>query len=115
MPWRAIDRYAAASAFAMVAHRGHSASGSRETDRRGGRGVGLAVITRWNKVPFSEPVLMAERFAERTLHTVAVALTRYEIQQPNKPSFTTDVAEAFSVKGDKLDSLGIYFDTAPYK
>ena len=77
--------------------------------------MGLAVITRWSKVPFSEPVLMAERFAERTLHTVAVALARYEIQQPNKPSFTTDVAEAFSVKGDKLDSLGIYFDTAPYK
>jgi len=26
---------------------------------------------------------------------------------------TTDVAEAFSVKGDKLDSLAIYFDTTP--
>jgi ketosteroid isomerase-like protein len=45
----------------------------------------------------------------------AVALTRYGIQQPNKPAFTSDVAEVFSVKGDKIDSLGIYFDTAPYK
>jgi ketosteroid isomerase-like protein len=47
--------------------------------------------------------------------TRAVALTRYKIQQPGKPEFTSDVAEVFSVKGDKIDSLGIYFDTAPYK
>ena len=46
----------------------------------------------------------------------AVALTRYEIQQPGgKPPFSSDVAEVFSVEGDKIDSLGIYFDTAPYK
>ena len=32
--------------------------------------------------------------------TRAVALTRYKIQQPDKPEFTSDVAEAFSVKGD---------------
>jgi ketosteroid isomerase-like protein len=47
--------------------------------------------------------------------TCAVALTRYEIQQPGKASFTSDVAEVFSVKGDKIDSLAIYFDTAPYR
>jgi ketosteroid isomerase-like protein len=47
--------------------------------------------------------------------TRAVALTRYVIQQPGKPSFASDVAEVFSVKGDTIDSLGIYFDTAPYK
>jgi ketosteroid isomerase-like protein len=46
----------------------------------------------------------------------AVALTRYEIQQPGgKPPFMSDVAEVFSVKGDKIDSLAIYFDTAPYR
>jgi hypothetical protein len=45
----------------------------------------------------------------------AVALTRYEIQQPGKPEFTSDVAEVFSVKDDTIDSLAIYFDTAPYR
>jgi ketosteroid isomerase-like protein len=45
----------------------------------------------------------------------AVALTRYEIQQPGKPAFMSDVAEVFSVKGEKIDSLAIYFDTAPYR
>jgi ketosteroid isomerase-like protein len=47
--------------------------------------------------------------------TRAVALTRYQIQQPGKPLFTSDVAEVFSVTGGKIDSLGIYFDTAPYR
>jgi ketosteroid isomerase-like protein len=47
--------------------------------------------------------------------TRAVALTRYDIQQPGKPLFTSDVAEVFSVKGEKIDSLAIYFDTAPYR
>jgi ketosteroid isomerase-like protein len=46
----------------------------------------------------------------------AVALTRYEIQQPGgKPSFMSDVAEVFSVNGGRIDSLAIYFDSAPYR
>jgi ketosteroid isomerase-like protein len=45
----------------------------------------------------------------------AVALTRYRIQPPNgAPSFQSDVAEAFTVKNDKIVSFSIYFDTAPY-
>ena len=30
-------------------------------------------------------------------------------------TFTSDVAEVFTVKGDKIDSLAIYFDATPYK
>jgi ketosteroid isomerase-like protein len=45
----------------------------------------------------------------------AVALSRYEILQPGKPAFMSDVAEVLSVKVDKIDSLAIYFDTAPYR
>jgi ketosteroid isomerase-like protein len=44
----------------------------------------------------------------------AVALTHYEIRPPNLPSFTTDVAEVFSVRAGKIQALDIYFDTAPF-
>jgi ketosteroid isomerase-like protein len=44
----------------------------------------------------------------------ACALTRYELQSPTGSSFTSDVAEIFSVKNGKIQSFGIYFDTAPF-
>jgi len=42
------------------------------------------------------------------------ALTRYELSTPDGRSFASDVAEIFSVRGDRITSFGIYFDTAPY-
>ena len=44
----------------------------------------------------------------------ACALTRYEVRGQNGGTFTSDVAEVFTVKNGKIDSLAIYFDTAPY-
>ena len=44
----------------------------------------------------------------------ACALTRYRLQPPGVESFSSDVAEVFTVKGDKIDSFQIYFDSAPY-
>jgi len=45
----------------------------------------------------------------------ACALTRYTLQPPGgKASFQSDVAEIFAVRGDKITSFAIYFDTAPY-
>ena len=45
----------------------------------------------------------------------ACVLTHYALRPPNgTPAFESDVAEIFSVKNDKIDSLGIYFDTAPF-
>ena len=45
----------------------------------------------------------------------ACALTHYELQPPTGASpFQSDVAEIFSVSNDKIESFGIYFDTAPY-
>jgi ketosteroid isomerase-like protein len=45
----------------------------------------------------------------------ACALTRYELQPPNGGArFSSDVAEVFSVKNDRIESFGIYFDTSPY-
>jgi ketosteroid isomerase-like protein len=45
----------------------------------------------------------------------ACALTRYELQPPTgAPAFESDVAEIFSVSNGKIDSLAIYFDTAPF-
>lgn len=45
----------------------------------------------------------------------AVALTRYELQPPNgKARFSTDVAEIYTVRGDRIASFGIYFDSAPF-
>ena len=45
----------------------------------------------------------------------ACTLTHYELQPPNGgAAFGSDVAEIFSVTNGKVDSLAIYFDTAPY-
>jgi ketosteroid isomerase-like protein len=44
----------------------------------------------------------------------ACARTRYSLQVPAGPSFTSDVAEFFTVRDGKIDSLSIYFDSAPY-
>jgi ketosteroid isomerase-like protein len=45
----------------------------------------------------------------------ACALTRYTLQPPSGgPTFTSDVAEIFTVRNDKITSFAIYFDTAPY-
>lgn len=43
-----------------------------------------------------------------------VATTHYEIQPPQGPSFVSDVAEMFVVRGDKITAFDIYFDTAPF-
>ena len=43
----------------------------------------------------------------------ACALTRYEVRGANG-TFSSDVAEVFTVRNGKIDSLSIYFDTAPY-
>jgi ketosteroid isomerase-like protein len=45
----------------------------------------------------------------------ACALTRYRLQPPNgAAAFASDVAEIFTVRNGKIDSLAIYFDAAPY-
>lgn len=45
----------------------------------------------------------------------ACGLTRYLLQPPNGgPPFSSDVAEIFVVKADRIASFAIYFDTAPY-
>jgi ketosteroid isomerase-like protein len=45
----------------------------------------------------------------------ACALTRYRLQPPNGGAvFESDVAEIFTVRDGLIDSLAIYFDTAPY-
>jgi ketosteroid isomerase-like protein len=44
----------------------------------------------------------------------ACALTRYEVRSEDGGTFTSDVAEIFAVRDGKIDSLAIYFDTAPY-
>ena len=44
----------------------------------------------------------------------ACALTRYELRAPDGRTFCSDVAEIFSVRGGKITSFSIYFDTAPY-
>ena len=45
--------------------------------------------------------------------TRACALTRYQLQLP-AGSFHSDVAELFTVTDDRIRSLAIYFDTAPF-
>ena len=45
--------------------------------------------------------------------TKACALTRYQLQSP-AGSFHSDVAELFTVTDDRIRSLAIYFDTAPF-
>lgn len=44
----------------------------------------------------------------------AIALTRYELQRPGVEPFRSDVAEVFTVRGGRIASFGIYFDTAPF-
>ena len=44
----------------------------------------------------------------------ACVLTRYRLEPPRGESFTSDVAEVFTVKAGKIDSFQIYFDSAPY-
>ena len=44
----------------------------------------------------------------------ACALTRYRLQPRGGESFSSDVAEVFMVKADKIDSFQIYLDSAPY-
>jgi ketosteroid isomerase-like protein len=45
----------------------------------------------------------------------AIARTRYMIGAPgDRPGFSSDVAEVFTVRDAKIASFGIYFDTAPY-
>ena len=42
------------------------------------------------------------------------ALTRYELQPPVGPAFSSDVAEIFGVQDGKITSFQIYFDSAPF-
>jgi len=45
----------------------------------------------------------------------AVALTRYTIRPGDgRPTFSSDVAEVFTVRDGKIADFAIYFDTAPY-
>lgn len=44
----------------------------------------------------------------------ACALTRYELQPPIGPAFSSDVAEVFNVRDGKISSFAIYFDSAPF-
>ena len=46
--------------------------------------------------------------------STACALTRYELQPPHGERFHSDVAEIFTVRDGKIDSFGIYFDSAPF-
>jgi ketosteroid isomerase-like protein len=44
----------------------------------------------------------------------ACALTRYQLQAPTGSRFQSDVAEILTLRGDKISSLTICFDTAPF-
>jgi ketosteroid isomerase-like protein len=44
----------------------------------------------------------------------ACATTRYRLQPPVGPAFTSNVAEVFAVSGGRIRSLEIYFDSAPF-
>ena len=44
----------------------------------------------------------------------ACALTHYELRPPDGNSFTSDVAEIFTVKDGRISSFAIYFDSAPF-
>ena len=44
----------------------------------------------------------------------ACVLTQYELRPPSGETFTSDVAELFTVKNDKIDSFSIYFDSVPF-
>lgn len=45
--------------------------------------------------------------------TKACVLTRYELRSP-AGAFHSDVAEVFTVRDGRIDSLGIYFDSSPF-
>jgi ketosteroid isomerase-like protein len=44
----------------------------------------------------------------------ACALTSYELQPPGGRGFRSDVAEVVVVRDERIGSLDIYFDSAPY-
>ncbi len=44
----------------------------------------------------------------------ACATTRYQLQPPAGPAFTSDVAELFAVSEGRIRSLEIYFDSAAF-
>jgi len=44
----------------------------------------------------------------------ACALTHYDLQPPGGPAFGSDVAEVFKVRGGKIASFDIYFDSTPF-
>jgi ketosteroid isomerase-like protein len=44
----------------------------------------------------------------------ACALTRYQLRPPTGSHFQSDVAEILTIRGEKISSLAIYFDTAPF-
>jgi len=44
----------------------------------------------------------------------ACALTHYELQPPKGNTFSSDVAEIFTVKNGKINSFAIYFDSSPF-
>ncbi|MEJ2668280.1 MAG: nuclear transport factor 2 family protein [Deinococcales bacterium] len=44
----------------------------------------------------------------------ACALTRYRLRPPVGDPFTSEIAEVLTVSDGGIDSLAIYFDSAPY-
>jgi len=44
----------------------------------------------------------------------ACGLTHYVLRTPGGASFTSEVAEIFTVRDGRIHALEIYFDTAPY-
>ena len=44
----------------------------------------------------------------------ACGLTHYQLQPPQGPAFTSDVAELFEVRDGKISSFDIYFDSSPF-
>lgn len=44
----------------------------------------------------------------------ACVLTLYHLQPPVGETFTSNIAEVFTVDDDKIQSLAIYFDSAPF-
>ena len=45
----------------------------------------------------------------------AFVLVNYELISPKGNKFNADVAEMWSIKNNKLDSIAIYFDTAYFQ
>lgn len=43
-----------------------------------------------------------------------LALTHYELQHPAGNTFSSDLAEIFTVKKGKISTFEIYFDSAPF-